>query len=621
MIGRGPELSKILRGFSSVGNTRAALISGEHGIGKSLLLEEAGNLLLKGEPAYFWIAPQSAGELSPAGWCAQLARGIRAGASIPNSRLNEFALQMGKSFAILPHTKNESELAGKESQEKVVGVLIEQLEELIKDLKLENCCPVFALDDFDKYSDPLLDWIAGPFNQALRKSNFFQKSRFLFTAESIDSRLLTFYNRFGIDQLNEFELGGLSIYETGELFRSFSKSPVDPREIHNATKGNPSKILNFSTKRTSLNQEPENKMENTTETKIKSSAPFDDSQIEHLLCAAYPNRINRYNLEFFCSPRDAAFCFNWLKRSPSLATKAPDGDLLMNPDLRDDILKMDAEKDPAAAEERKIKSIILNAYEELFPDPNFHWIPVNLQLFNCFNRKLIKELFDENSYEEIDQFIDRHKDVFIVHDKQIKMHEEAKTITHRFIEIGGGKPKEGLLEKIKVQWEEDQVSAKQKKVAMEQEHFNLLVEEEDSKKQIQSLDALKKKLLDDFKNPATFKAEKIYSTSTSPLLIVLGLVTVGASLFFDSVGSYYAAIGIVLTLFGFFWPNVEVRKPKLATAGSGPKLAIETQQRSLDHRIVGLKNRVSSMSGSIERISSELEGLNAGISEPYILEE
>lgn len=150
-------MSKILRGFSSLGNSRAALISGEQGIGKSFLLEETGNLLLKGEPDYLWIAPQSVEELSPAGWCAQLARGIRAGASIPNNRLNVFAMQMGKSFAILPHTYNETELFGKESQEKVIGVLIERLEELIKDLKLENCCPVFALDDFDKYSEPLLD--------------------------------------------------------------------------------------------------------------------------------------------------------------------------------------------------------------------------------------------------------------------------------------------------------------------------------------------------------------------------------------------------------------------------------------------------------------------------------
>ena len=54
---------------------------------------------------------------------------------------------------------------------------------------------------------------------------------------------------------------------------------------------------------------------------------------------------------------------------------------------------------------------------------------------------------------------------------------------------------------------------------------------------------------------------------------------------------------------------------------NGPKLAIETQQRSLDHRIVGLKNRVGSMSGSIKRISSELDRVNNEVSEPYIIAE
>ena len=74
-------------------------------------------------------------------------------------------------------------------------------------------------------------------------------------------------------------------------------------------------------------------------------------------------------------------------------------------------------------------------------------------------------------------------------------------------------------------------------------------------------------------------------------------------------------------MLGFFWPNVEVKKPARGKGASGPNLAIETQQRSLEHRIVGLKNRVSSMTGSIQRISSELDEVNSGISEPYVMDE
>ena len=142
------------------------------------------------------------------------------------------------------------------------------------------------------------------------------------------------------------------------------------------------------------------------------------------------------------------------------------------------------------------------------------------------------------------------------------------------------------------------------------------------KNQIKSLDELKEKLVGDFRKPRSIQAKREYSVGSSPLLIALGVITIGASLFSESIGSYYAAAGIILTLLGFFWPSVDVKKiAKGGSASNGPNLAIETQQRSLDHRIVGLKNRVGSMSGSIKRISSELDRVNTDVSEPYIIVE
>ena len=157
---------------------------------------------------------------------------------------------------------------------------------------------------------------------------------------------------------------------------------------------------------------------------------------------------------------------------------------------------------------------------------------------------------------------------------------------------------------------------------MEQEKATLLTEEEEAKNQIKSLDELKEKLVGDFRKPQKTKAKREYSVGSSPLLIALGVVTIGASLFSDSIGSYYAAAGLILTLLGFFWPSVEIKKASSkGSSTNGPNLAIETQQRSLDHRIVGLKNRVGSMSGSIKRISSELDRVNTDVSEPYIIVE
>ena len=88
----------------------------------------------------------------------------------------------------------------------------------------------------------------------------------------------------------------------------------------------------------------------------------------------------------------------------------------------------------------------------------------------------------------------------------------------------------------------------------------------------------------------------------------------------ESLGSYHAACGIILTIFGFFWPNVEVRKEAMQSAGNAPKLAIETQQRSLTHRMSGLASRISSIRNNLESLNSNIESLDQGMNAPYISE-
>jgi len=140
--------------------------------------------------------------------------------------------------------------------------------------------------------------------------------------------------------------------------------------------------------------------------------------------------------------------------------------------------------------------------------------------------------------------------------------------------------------------------------------------------QIESLNALKQKIMDDFKSPAKTKALREYSFTSSKFLVVFGLCTIAASLFSESFGMTYAACGIALTLFGFFWPNVEIKKPAgfAVGPGAGPRLAVETQQRSLDHRINGLTSRASSIKSNLHNISDELESLDQGMDVPYVAE-
>ena len=115
------------------------------------------------------------------------------------------------------------------------------------------------------------------------------------------------------------------------------------------------------------------------------------------------------------------------------------------------------------------------------------------------------------------------------------------------------------------------------------------------------------------------KPKKVYSFTTSFLLIVLGLGTVGISLFSDSFGVYHSACGLALSLFGFFWPIVEIKKPKAESSGAKPNLAIETQHRSLDHRIRGLANRATSINHMLKQIEEDLNVIDRGLDEPYLL--
>ena len=224
-------------------------------------------------------------------------------------------------------------------------------------------------------------------------------------------------------------------------------------------------------------------------------------------------------------------------------------------------------------------------------------------------------------YDEIISFLQEKDDTLNITNKQYSLKDDIKLVTQRFIEIGGGTPKESIIENAKTEWIKYQEESTEKRSRLEQEKLNFEEEAFDAEKQIFSLDEIKKQLTDNFKNPSKQTTTREYSFSTSIILIVLGLGTVGASLFLDSIGSYHAACGIALTMFGFFWPNVEVKKQLTQSSGGGsPRLAIETQQRSLTHRISGLASRIASIRSNLETLNTDLENLDHGMNVPYISE-
>ena len=106
----------------------------------------------------------------------------------------------------------------------------------------------------------------------------------------------------------------------------------------------------------------------------------------------------------------------------------------------------------------------------------------------------------------------------------------------------------------------------------------------------------------------------------SMALVVFELVIVGASLLSDMLGAYHAACGLAVTIFGFFWPNVEIKNINPDGSVSVPNLAVETQQRSLEHRINGLLSRANSIASTLENLSKEAVELDEGAAEPYLAE-
>jgi hypothetical protein len=247
-----------------------------------------------------------------------------------------------------------------------------------------------------------------------------------------------------------------------------------------------------------------------------------------------------------------------------------------------------------------------------------HKIAINLQAFSLFNQKLLNQLFNNDEQSEIEVFTKRNEASILQDGKNFVLSDDAKLVTRRYMEISERVPLPGLLDRVREIWLEDQELFSKKKSKLDEEKKNLNLEIEDTLQQIVKLKELKDKLLDEFKSPKRFKREKEYSFSTSKALIFLGLTTCGASVMFESLGTYHAACGLAVTLFGFFWPNVELKKATATDDGPRSNLAIETQQRSLKHRIAGLGNRTGVMKSNLDEIEKQMENLGELPPQPYL---
>ena len=610
----------MLSGFTGNGKFRSALITGQSSAKKVKQLTELGTAIVRSDPTSFCAYMDCSKTNTPYEWCSQFARSLRTLSGAKPMALAKFAMGVGRS--LIPFKPGGAESSPEnEANEKVIGELVNQFETLTEPLPKGKNTPklVIILDKFDVLDGRMLEWISTTLNQAFRDSPSFQASRFIFSAQQKSSEISDFFGKFGFEQVHEFIFGGLA--NPSDAGNIQDRVPVaagavpvssNPLEESNQT----IELKSVADTNTVNGQQPVSVEPNLEKAKEFFSS-YDDTQRGFITVASYAGNISRYTLEFFTDNRNAALCYNWLKRQPNLIKK--NGSILeLNSEAKEYARVLHAHNEPEKSEKWSTLSSVLDAFFKQFPDQETHWIPVNLQQLTWFNRGLIEKLFDEDKQRAIQGFTDYNESAFVGEGHKLSLAEQPKLLTRRLIELSHLEPFPGLVDKAKEQWLLDSEKSASKRSRLENEKKNLTSDIEGAMEEISSLSSFKDNLVGEFNKPRSLKPERILSFSSSILLIVIGLGTVGLSLLSESLGSYHAACGLGLALFGFFWPTVELKRAaEAATIASSP-LTLEAQQRSLEHRISNLTNRLKVMKDNFDGVNQQISKLGENISEPYV---
>lgn len=609
----------MLSGFTGSGKVRSALVTGQSSAKKVKQLTELGTAIVRSDPTSFCAYMDCSKTTTPYEWCSQFARSLRTLSGAKPMALAKFAMGVGRS--LIPFKPGGAESSPEhEANEKVISELVNQFETLTEPLPKGKNSPklVIILDKFDVLDGRMLEWMSTTLNQAFRNSTSFQASRFIFSAQQKSNEITDFFGKFGFEQVHEFIFGGLA--NPSDAGSIEDRVPVEagavpvsssPLEESNQT----IELKSVADTNTVKDQQPVSVEPNLEKAKEFFSS-YDDTQRGYITVASYAGDISRYTLEFFTDNRNAALCYNWLKRQPNL-TKNNGSILELNSEAKEHARVLHAHNEPEKSEKWSTLSSVLDAFYKQFPDQETHWIPVNLQQLTWFNRGLIEKLFDDKQ-RAIQGFIDCNETAFVGEGSRLSLAEQPKLLTRRLLELSHLEPFPGLVDKAKEQWLLDSEKSASKRSRLENEKKNLTSDIEGAMEEISSLSSFKDKLVGEFNKPGSLKPERILSFSSSLLLIVIGLGTVGLSLLNESLGSYHAACGLGLTLFGFFWPTVELKRAAGAATISSSPLTLDAQQRSLEHRISNLTNRLKVMKGNIDGVDQQISKLGENISEPYV---
>jgi hypothetical protein len=582
---KNTNLDNITRDLGPNGTHRVVVLVGEDHNSCSNTIKHLGNSIVGLNPRSFFAYIDAEKTVSPTDWCSQFARNLKTGTSLLEDDMFSFALSMGETIGSSAPTLDGTKSSSSNGKKGLADSLVEHFDQLISRRTEDKGLPniLVAISGLHELSDSVRKWLIDDLNHALRKSSNFKKCRFLFSINKQSESSNMFLNQFGFEKVH------------------YKQIDEDPK--NSLPKSDSSKLLESDMISSSVADSLKN---------------FSESDLGFLKLCSYPHRISKYTLEHFTSSRDAALAFNWLSRQKKLHIRHESGDLLLEESLKTALRLLHAEQDPSEAEQWSIYASVLDAFHALFPVDSSHWIPLNLQLLQSFDKQMIQNLFNEDQVSELLNLLELTPEVFTEIDSRYSLNDEAKTVTRRYMEISGRSASPELENAIRDLWLKDADKYNSRKLILDEEKENISTEIEDTLKQVAGIKEARDQLIENFRNPKKNKAEKVYTFTTSRLLIVVGFTTVGASLLSESIGSYHAACGLALSLFGFFWPNVETKRPAFAGNGSSPNLAIETQQRSLNHRLGSLSNRVQVMQGNLNTVKKQLAKLGDSPPLPYL---
>ena len=628
IVGRKAELDGIRNGLSSGGSTKGFLFTGKEGIGKSTLLQESWREISHSGHPYIWIAPNFSTAFDEIQAATSLARGIDSSSADLRQGLSSFARAFGQKAFELERELTKSETIGDSSigeilSEQLLASLFEALPEM-QEKGGNDVTIVFAFDDLEKLPKKVINWLANDFFPKWDDAGMAERTRCIFAAESnpVDEAAHLIQSACG-NRVIKMKLRPLRSAECAEIASLLGKTAPDGENLRTLSGGNPGRLLQIlkNAPTTGMNTDAPMNANEEENASLPSLDGFSPEETESLFRAAYLPIVSKDSLGLFCNPRQASLSFNWIKNAGNLAEVLPGNALALLPDVRDEALSLHAKLRPEESAEWSSRAESHLTFEELFPNPRSRWIPIRLSSFQCFEKKVLTKLFGEDEGESMIEFVDQNPEVFEDHLGFYKFRHEALGIVTRYKSVNPSEEDdENLLALITETWMQRKSESESKRNDLEAERENIHSELTGIDKKIDTLNGLKKNLLHSFLNPESRKPKREISLSVAPVLLVLGLTTIGVSLAFrDLLGSYHAAAGIALALFGFFWPSTKWQSQRqIAESGGMNRFAIETQQRMLGHKVMGLNTRKNRLRNSIEEIDEGIEKIDVSLQQPYI---